>query len=830
MSNKPVLTATFAALLWVLNTLSAQSDNSIPPSPEGYTLAELRQALRLGIPLPPKETPIPPKPQVPHNETLPESPPAIFEIEMIGFDPVSGQFTRLPEYEQPPISSLKITSILPKLYWESDQNSRYQVLSADIGGQFADHLSQYSRDKVTKLFVYVDGKATSSITLTNKVNKSFTPTPFKPSDHRFKFRSSIRIPRPKGGSRVVSFHSATNAAGLSSRAYATIILHTIEKPDIFPIKQDNIVFDYTNFGGNKGPDVRVTAFDNSVGLMNLQTWVFPNSPFPYEWRGNPSHGPLTHLAVVPTKALEPMKDNSNLKSFECDLHFVFTNKMSTCIHGERGQRTVNGSTYFQIGKVTGFECVVNLTSNIAKMTENPKWNLVIPRARKTAGIPKNPKMLIDGTEFNLINIKGPDGKKSYYYPENPTQKGTPNLFLFYRYAPEILKLPTAKKHSPDAKESWSHSKVEIKVISDGQMVDRSDYTFFPLSDDSLPRPPSDANRKSQTPTEHQVISAYYFIYGHIAEKVLGELEENDLVRFTFNNAEANSRQGFKDNQHFIEIGLRDANVVDAAQELFTQIHQILPTIQKELIDYDRHSAFQLARFGAVKIVAQRTSLVANLYLAGITLASEPLDWVLATSEILDGNYYAAAAYLPFIVTASTKARGIKFKLPDGTEFTLFKGLAATQRKRVVNAIRGAQKLSIKLGRELMAKAGLKFNIRKKLYEIGILRVGHHGQLRDEMIKSARASGKTIPKNKQAHHVLPYQFRNKFAAHGFDVNNPAYGKWLSPSIHRRLHNHHKYNLKWKSMLDEIDEALQKGTISERQARDQIELFISQWISK
>ena|GEM_PF-3903416 len=53
----------------------------------------------------------------------------------------------------------------------------------------------------------------------------------------------------------------------------------------------------------------------------------------------------------------------------------------------------------------------------------------------------------------------------------------------------------------------------------------------------------------------------------------------------------------------------------------------------------------------------------------------------------------------------------------------------------------------------------------------------------------------------AHHDFPWAFRDWFALHGIDVNDPAFGRWVSRTDHDRWHlEEPKFNDFWQEYID------------------------------
>lgn len=53
---------------------------------------------------------------------------------------------------------------------------------------------------------------------------------------------------------------------------------------------------------------------------------------------------------------------------------------------------------------------------------------------------------------------------------------------------------------------------------------------------------------------------------------------------------------------------------------------------------------------------------------------------------------------------------------------------------------------------------------------------------------------------QAHHDLPWRFREWFAAHKIDVNDAEYGRWVDIDNHEAWHNENpKFNDVWENFI-------------------------------
>jgi hypothetical protein len=65
------------------------------------------------------------------------------------------------------------------------------------------------------------------------------------------------------------------------------------------------------------------------------------------------------------------------------------------------------------------------------------------------------------------------------------------------------------------------------------------------------------------------------------------------------------------------------------------------------------------------------------------------------------------------------------------------------------------------------------------------------------------------RNPQAHHDMPRAFRAKFEAKGFDIDYPAYGRWVEGTPPGRHQNWTKeFNAMWQAFFDKFPSATRK----------------------
>jgi hypothetical protein len=212
----------------------------------------------------------------------------------------------------------------------------------------------------------------------------------------------------------------------------------------------------------------------------------------------------------------------------------------------------------------------------------------------------------------------------------------------------------------------------------------------------------------------------------------------------------------------------DIDVVTAASYLATGLEWSLPYLKNQITAAEDYATLAQAWRVTARSMGQVTGAAARLYLAGIGIVNEGADWVVTVSEIADGHYEAAVGFLPAI-PASVFRNGGKFLLKNTAGQVVLE-----MTESMVAAFRRAetaQGLAAKWTE--LAPLNLSLNAREFLVESGFLPVAT-----DRLaLRRAMPSPPAGLVNPQAHHNLPWTFREWFAMHGLDVNLPQYGRWV-----------------------------------------------------
>ena len=101
----------------------------------------------------------------------------------------------------------------------------------------------------------------------------------------------------------------------------------------------------------------------------------------------------------------------------------------------------------------------------------------------------------------------------------------------------------------------------------------------------------------------------------------------------------------------------DTNPIRAAQLLHTGLLRSLayPEVKNQ-IPTDDFDNLKAAYKASVAEAAKVVTAGAELYLAGLSVANEGLDFVITLQEVSDGNYAAAIGFLPVVTGGNGKWR------------------------------------------------------------------------------------------------------------------------------------------------------------------------------
>lgn len=294
-----------------------------------------------------------------------------------------------------------------------------------------------------------------------------------------------------------------------------------------------------------------------------------------------------------------------------------------------------------------------------------------------------------------------------------------------------------------------------------------------------------------TITRTDLITAYEFIYTDELSRTLLQVYlqqgheislTNILGDFKFSYL---SRPGTK---ALIEIEKNDSDIHPgiAAQYLWRGLTQALTiySYRNAIAAALNDTSLEIAAITAYKAqigpaAAEVGIAAAELYLSGIGIINEPLDWVLVVNDVAEGHYTSLTAVLPFIPRGLVAAnKGLRFETRagkvlgrlDSDSLPALRNAMLTGKIETVGTVLDEYQLSTFIGK-LVARDGSRIEVPKSqdgLKKAMKRRVAKPGDLFD------------------AHHDLPWSEREWFAKHGVNVNNPAFGRWVHKADHDLWH--------------------------------------------
>ncbi|MGA0332465.1 MAG: hypothetical protein ACO3NW_00745 [Kiritimatiellia bacterium] len=201
------------------------------------------------------------------------------------------------------------------------------------------------------------------------------------------------------------------------------------------------------------------------------------------------------------------------------------------------------------------------------------------------------------------------------------------------------------------------------------------------------------------------------------------------------------------------------------------------------------------RENAGRVAAEAGIAATEIYLSGIGIALEGVDWVLAIDEATDGNYAAViAGALPLVPVAVLRGNKLIVRRVSGE---VLEEIPVAKLDSVHDIYRASD---INAKGVLMEDYNMKLFLREALS-------GAEGPIKPPRwrnglkYKIKRLAPGDIPKGHQAHHDFVWAERRWFARRGIDVNNPAFGRWVPDDLHKKWHTQEpKFNEFWKSFID------------------------------
>ncbi len=414
------------------------------------------------------------------------------------------------------------------------------------------------------------------------------------------------------------------------------------------------------------------------------------------------------------------------------------------------------------------------------------------------------KIIVGGIAYDLIN------RGDAWYPEDPNDEGE-----IKRFAPSANVVPARLAATGYDPEDGS-MKFYLRYPNEDD-IEAGEVLFVPGEEIDEPVPPVAAARiysletaSEETPAPWQpggpvipehVIWAYRFLNANddfAIELLDGYLRGGHQIEtkdFWFGveldlDVTLNDLSDDADNIWTIQIE-EDINPIHAARLLFEGLKQA--SVYREVnIHYEfahengewngwmETEAFRTAMREAVTKTQQTAIAATELYLSGLGIVNEGLDWIIVINDVADGHYESLAGALPFIPVGLVKAEGfLKIRKLSGhvTDELDPAGIEALKQLYRENDL---MVMGI-----TMDEFSFSENLRRSLSTSGgpITAPTEHSGLRKAMEElGPKPTGKFT-----AHHDFPWEFKDRFARRGIDVNNPAFGRWVTEYDHWTWHS-------------------------------------------
>jgi hypothetical protein len=426
-----------------------------------------------------------------------------------------------------------------------------------------------------------------------------------------------------------------------------------------------------------------------------------------------------------------------------------------------------------------------------------------------------------GIAYDLIN-KGGD-----WYPEDPDEPGE-----IKRFMPSAHTVP-ARLDAPgyDPEEGALKFQLRYPEFSD---IDAADILIVPGEEEEESEPPvamaarvySLETASEETPAPWQpgnpvvpehIIWAYRFLHAgdDFAEELLNgylrgghQIATGDFLRDLSTSVAWGNIYTHEDNIRTISIE-EDINPIHAARLLFEGLKEMY--LHDEVADdfvwadpMDEVAAFQ----AAVAVAVAKTQITAiaatELYLSGLGIVNEGLDWIIVVNDVAEGHWESLAAALPGVSAGLVKAGGhFAIVTTAGRQLDRLDkdGFLALREFGIEGNLASAGTVFDEYGySEFLRKAFTSPSGRVAVPE-------KHGGLRKAMEQiSPRPSS-----IHEAHHDFPWVQKEWFAKHGIDVNDPAYGRWIKNEEHRSWHGWRggEFNAWWRAVEESEREIIDQG---------------------
>ncbi len=688
-------------------------------------------------------------------------------------------------------------------------------LSIHVSGNVRDHLSEaLESDRISKLNFTVNGHFVHS------KNLSYGPgqKPWTLADSQNNFDETLVIENPKPGSYEVRVETDANAAG--NTGWARVAIGLARESDPSPACT---AFDELSL---------VLSQNHSASAVDTVTVYFGN------------RAPQAGDAIFTESAVDSGIFSGNLvigeQTTACTLTIgdadAFTNSVTDYIAAELSYQSgglqkrifmslqesaVDSIRFypdgFQVnGEANRIHQIVAMPGSQASSFTPLIMKMEMPESLIQATVLK---ILVNGNEHTLkrFTINGEEAT----YVVNSATDTRPKVFI-------PCKNDLGLKHSvtgdniPGGVIRWElqlagHTSLIQETLLLANSRQESGSLAAPAANTA--NAPSGWQQPGDTITWTDLITAYQFIYpDEISQKLLEVyLAEGHEIWLTDVMDDFNfSYYGRPGTQALIKIENDDDDVHPgiAAQYLWMGLNKSLVSknvrdalataLNNDILEIQAIQAYK-AQVGPA--AAQCGVAAAELYLSGISIINEPLDWVLVVNDVSEGQYASLAAALPFIsrgMVAAGKAIRIENQAGkilgrlDNPSLPALQDAALSGNLNTLGTVLDDYQLSTYIGK-LISKDGGWVKVPKR--ETG---------LKDAMKRRVLKPNESF----HAHHDFPWEHRAWFADHGINVNAPAFGRWVHEVDYKAWHKGAgggEFNNFWKSFMDAEEESIGYSTI-------------------
>ena len=685
-----------------------------------------------------------------------------------------------------------------ELHLDSAEFNSDGDLQVTVSGTVKDRLSEVlvdSSSRVQNLHFLVNG-----VDFGQTVALYYTDCdgPFKVVESETTFTQTLTITDPKPGSYMIKAETDENAAGNTGWGKVAVGINIEPTNENLPANPNQLTIAFTQAPGTTQADSAQVYFgnrepasgDGTVSETAPDNWIFSGSLM------------VGEQSATCTMRMRPVGvSDSVVDHLVAEVRYILPGGIEQVITGgwvETGNTTLRFyPDGYQIG---GEQLVINSTQELPG-SKGSSFEPLIFRTNLPDGWVQSSgfKIKINGEEHALKKFTY-EGTESHYVVADGSATRPKVFIASSKTLPAEVTVP-----APGADGAGIEWTMELggqeTVLGEVLVVPGAEPVAAPTaSAPGLAAPPSATagwNKPGDTITEDDLLTAYRFLYPDELSQLLLDTYRSAGHHIFLEDVYGDYKfVGYRLDQKvaiYIEDDDSDVHPGIAAQYLWMGLNKALSdySFRAAIRDASPSIDLQISVLTAWRqqigpAAAETGVAAAELYLSGIGIVNEPLDWVLVVNDLAEGHYTSLAAALPFIprgLIASGKALKIKNTagevletFTDAAKLDAAKGLYRESDLRVMGVTMEQHQFSRYL-REVLARNGGAISPPVK-----------HGELKKRMLAAGPKPnwGKRPPKlckdgkyrsydTAQAHHDFPWAEKDWFARHGLDVNNPAFGR-------------------------------------------------------